>query len=89
MGDDVYPPDDAYLRASTETGHTSTSKLNQARSLLTQEFNPILKKEREANSTPLAAAENLKFRMSEMEKTMALMNKKIIETGTGDGAQGP
>ena len=35
-GGDVYPPGDASLRSITETGHTRTSKVKQATSLLTQ-----------------------------------------------------
>ena len=33
--------------------------------------------------------ETLKFRMSKMEKKMALMTQKLTEPGTNDGAQGP
>ena len=43
-GGDVYLLDGDYLRASTATEHTSTTKVKQATSLLTQELNANLKK---------------------------------------------
>ena len=63
--------------------------MKQATSLLTQEFNATLNKEREYNTSALAEAETLKVRMEELDNTMALITKKLIEPGTGDSAQGP
>ena len=76
-GDNRYPPDDDSLGVSTTTGHPSASKAKQATSIITQEFNTTLKKERESNASALSERATLKVRMSEIENTMALMNQKL------------
>ena len=43
--------------------HTSKSKVKEATSLITQEFNSTLKKEEESNASALAEVETLEFRM--------------------------
>ena len=43
-GNDVYPPEGVSLVASTAKGQINTSKVKQATSLITQEFNFTLKK---------------------------------------------
>ena len=43
-GEDVYPPGDESLRVSTATGHTTSSKVKHATSLITQEFNAAINK---------------------------------------------
>ena len=63
--------------------------MKQATSLITKEFNVTVKKEIESKASELAEAETLKLKKSEMEKKMALINKKLMETGTDGGAQGP
>ena len=76
------------LGASNTTGHTSASKVKRATSVITQEFNVTLKKEIEANASTVLEVDNLKVRMVEIEITMALVNQKITEPGTGNGVQG-
>ena len=44
-GGDIYPLRDASVEDSITTGHTSVSKVKQAKSLLTQELNSTLKNE--------------------------------------------
>ena len=60
---DVYPPGDASIGYSTIKDHTSKSKVKEATSLITQEFNSTLKKEEESNASALAEVETLEFRM--------------------------
>ena len=44
VGNDVHPHEDLYLSDSTTEGHIIASKVKQATSLLTLEFNPNLEK---------------------------------------------
>ena len=49
--------------------------MKQEKSLLTQEFNATLNKERQSNASSLAEAETLKVILEEMEMTIALMTQ--------------
>ena len=65
-----------YLGDLNKAGYTTARKVKQATSLITQELNATLKKQMEDNVSALAEAETPKFRIADMDKTMALMNKK-------------